>query len=313
MVLYLVMDVKKAQRFLCCPKDQSELIFKNISLICKRCSTHYAIKQGIFSALPEKLSDMLSAEKWEQFYQQEKNPQQYKKEAQKYLNLHAKSVYDQLNEAKNIANKVYLEIGCGPGFFAQYIAKKCDIVIGVDFSLTALKIAKKMFDKKKIKNYLLIHGDILNLPIKRETIDIIYGGGVIEHFTETQQCVDELYRVIKPRGVSFNTVPYLNLGSLTYRQIWGNIPNVPVLKQLAEFIHIKLLKGKHMIFGYEMSFLGSTLKKIHEKAGFKKVTVSKFDVYLAFDFLPKFIKKPFIWLAKNSRLFWPMIKVIAYK
>ena len=94
-------------------------------------------------------------------------------------------------------------------------------------------------------------------------------------------------RVLKKEGVSFNTAPYLNIGSLTYRQIWGNIPNFPILKQLAEFIHIKLLKGQHMIFGYEFSFLGSTLKKFHKKAGFEKIYVDKFKVKLAFDFVPK--------------------------
>ena len=46
-----------------------------------------------------------------------------------------------------------------------------------------------------------------------------------------------------------------------------------------------------MIFGYEMSFLGPTLKRIHKKAGFKKVKVGKFNVKLTFDFVPfKFLK-----------------------
>ena len=52
-----------------------------------------------------------------------------------------------------------------------------------------------------------------------------------------------------------------------------------------------MLKRKHMIFGYELSFLNSTLKKIHKKAGFEKIEVGKF----------------------RCRLFWPMIKVTAKK
>ena len=158
-----------------------------------------------------------------------------------------------------------------------------------------------------------MQGNVLKMPIKRDSIDFVYGGGVIEHFKDTQKSVDEIYRVLKPRGVSFNTVPYLNLGSLTYRQIWGNIPNLPVLKQIFEFVHIKLLRGRYMVFGYELSFLGSTLRKIHKKLGFRNVTVSKFKIALVFEFLPAFFRKPMKWLAQNCRLFWPMIKVIGVK
>ncbi len=304
----------KYSKFLCCPTDKSDLVFKKNNATCQTCKQIYPIKNGIFTGLPHlSHATKLSVKKWDEFYEKEQDSKKYRKEREKYLELHYKDVYNQVNKEKKIKNIVYLEIGCGPAFFAQQVAADCSLVIGIDFSANALRIAKQMFDKSRIKNYLLIHGDILHLPIKQNIIDLIYGGGVIEHFTETQQCVDELYRVLKKGGVSFNTVPYLNLGSLTYRQVWGNIPNAPVLKQIAEFIHIKLLKSKHMIFGYEMSFLGSTLKKIHTKAGFKKVTVQQFRVYLAFDFLPPIARKPFIWLAKHSRFFWPMVKVIGQK
>ena len=135
---------------------------------------------------------------------------------------------------------------------------------------------------------------------------------MIEHFKETQVCVDELYRVLKNGGVSFNTVPYLNLGTL-YRQVWGNIPDFPVLKQLAEFMHITLLRGKHMTFGYEMSFPPYRMKKVHIQAGFNEVIIDKFDVELVLEYAPGFMVRPLAWLANNSRLFWPMMKVVGTK
>ena len=106
----------------------------------------------------------------------------------------------------------------------------------------------------------------------------------------------------------------LNIGSLTYRQLWGNIPNFPIIKQLAEFIHIKLLGGKHMRFGYELSFLPITLVNIHKKAGFKKIEVKYFDTKLLFELIPfTAVRNLLIKLAQNSPLFWPMIKVVATK
>ncbi|GAH68729.1 unnamed protein product, partial [marine sediment metagenome] len=257
----------------------------------------------------------LSIKKWDEFYQEQLKDKSYVEKRNDYVESFFEDTYQQLNECRKLnKNLAYLEIGCGQMFLGQEIADQCQLVIGVDFCPSALRVAKKMLEAKGIKNYLLIQGDILSMPIKTNSIDLIYGGGVIEHFKDTHRCVNELYRVLKKDGVSFNTVPYLNLGSLTYRQIWGNIPNLPILRQIAEFIHIKLLKGKYMIFGYELSFLGSTLKRIHRKAGFKKVYVDKFRVKLSFDFVPgKFLKKICGKIANSNKLFWPMIKVIAQK
>ncbi len=256
----------------------------------------------------------LSIEKWDKIYFNQLSSKSYLKDYENYKKLYLADTFDQLTSEKGINKEVvYLEIGCGPFFLGQELAGRSGLIVGIDFCPSALEVARNLLNEKGISNYILIQGDILNLPVKSDSIDLIYGGGVIEHFENTQKCIDELFRVLKTGGVSFNTVPYLNLGSLTYRQIWGNIPNVFILKQIAEFVHIKILKSRHMIFGYEMSFLAGTLKKIHKHAGFNNVRIDKFKVKIQFDFLPGFLKPFFIWLAVNSRLFWPTVKVIGKK
>jgi ubiquinone/menaquinone biosynthesis C-methylase UbiE len=298
-----------------CLRCKSALRKDGDQLICTKCAQKYKlIDDKIIQMMSETTPDLeLSIKKWDDFYANQINDETYGVEYESYKKMHLDDIIKQLKEVVDYKNKVYLEIGCGPFFLGQNLAKDCALVVGIDFCPSALKIAKKMMDEKGIENYLLIQGDVMNLPFKSDSMDIIYGGGVIEHFKNTQKCINELYRVLKKNGISFNTVPYLNIGSLTYRQVWGNIPNAPILKQIAEFIHIKLLKGRHMIFGYEMSFLTSTLKKVHKLAGFQDVKVEKFDVKMTFDFAPKFMRKYFIWIAKRSRLFWPMVKVIGKK
>lgn len=255
-----------------------------------------------------------SVKKWNKFYKKQLKSNSYKAFNSRYYRLYHKDIYKQVIESYNFSKKtVYLEIGCGHFFLGQALARECGLVIGIDYSFYGLQIAKKLLDEQGIKNYLLIEADITNIPIKNETIDFIYGGGVIEHFKNTQACVDELYRVLKKKGVSFNTVPHLNLGALSYRQLWGNIPNFPVLKQLAEIIHIKILKGAHMTYGYEFSFPKFLLVKIHERSGFKKVSVEKLKIPFVFEFLPSFARNIASRLAETSPLFWPMVKVIATK
>lgn len=307
--------ISKALDYLFCVVCKSDLSKKGNKLICKNCSNSYSIQSGIIKMLPELTTDLkFSIKKWDKFYEEQLKSGGYEKLKNKYFSIFHEDTYRQVKEAKNF-NKtmVYLEIGSGDFFLGSTLAKECNLIIGIDFSYTALKISKSMLDSKGIKNYLLIQGDILSLPLKNDTIDFIYGGGVIEHFKDTQKCLNEIYRVLKNNGVSFNTVPYLNIGSLTYRQLWGNIPNFPILKELAELIHINILGGRHMIYGFEYSFPSFVLKTIHKKAGFKRVKVEKFDVAMTFDFAPSFLRNYLKKIAEGSSLFWPMVKVIAQK
>lgn len=310
------MNKQLIKEFICCPIDKKELqIFKRY-LKCLSCGKKYGIKDGVIKILPQLTPDVeLSMNKWDLYYKNILKNKSYLEEEKKYLNMHYKDALIQINNVwkKNTKSDVFLEIGCGPAFLSQQIARSYRLVIGIDICPNALKIAKLLFDKKGIKNYLLIQSNILETPFKSDSIDIIYGGGVIEHFQNTEICVKELYRILKKRGLCFNTVPCLNLGSLTYRQIWGNIPNFPVLKQIAELIHIHLFRRKFMIFGYELSFLPSTLIQIHKRIGFTKIIVDKFNVHLMFDFIPRILRKGFIRLAEKSSLFWPMIYVAAKK
>ena len=303
-------------QILCCPKCQSGLNLEDDRMCCPDCSEKYEIiENDILSIIPDKTKDLeISIDKWDEMYRNQLASGEYYKNFEQYKNDFFEDVFGQLKREKEINKEtVYLEIGCGPFFLGQLMADRVGLIIGIDFCPSALKIAKKMLDEKGIENYLLIHGDILKLPFRKESVDLIYGGGVIEHFENTQQCVEELFRVLKKDGVSFNTVPYFNLGALTYRQLWGNIPNVPILKKLAEIIHIKIFNKRFMKFGYEMSFTAGKLNDVHEKSGFSRVIVDKFQVKLSFDMLPRFMRKPFVWLADNSWLFWPMVKVIGKK
>jgi len=257
----------------------------------------------------------LNFQKWETFYQKDLLEGNYLKERKKFRQKFLGDLEQQLSESQKFkSSHNFLEIGCGYFFMGEAIAKKVGLIIGIDFCLNALKIAQKNFESRGIKNYLLIQGDILNMPLKADVIDLVYGLGVIEHFPNTQKCLEELYRIVKKNGISFNTVPALNLGALTYRQIWGNIPNLPLLKQLAKFTHLRILKGKHMLFGYELSFLKSTLKRAHQKAGFRQVKIDKLKIALSFDFIHhEKLKKFFNQIANKSSLFWPMVKVVAQK
>ena len=202
-------------------------------------------------------------------------------------------------------SSVCLEIGSGPAYIGEYIMKEFDsFYVGIDFNYEMLLTVKNYFDLKGFKKYLLIHGDIKDMPIKDNSIDFIYGGGVIEHFSDTDLVLKELYRVLKNGGVSFNTVPCFNFSWVLLRS-FANIPSAPIfLKKFFEYIHIKILKNKILdkFFGYELSFTRNSLRKLHERNGFKDIIIGPFTCHPSIRKLRNPFLRKLYFNAQRSRL-----------
>lgn len=307
--------MKSIEKYLSCVHCGDDLKFGKNFFVCVKCGHKYSFVDNILDCV-DKMEDekVFSQKKWDIFYRNWFKKGNVTDEYNKVLEMYKTYGVDQIKKYYKLdKSKVYLEIGCGAFIIGALVAKDCKMVVGIDFSMPALLAAKKILELNKVVNYLLIRGDIFKIPLRAKTVDLLYGGGVIEHFKDTAGCIAEYGRVMKRGGVALNAVPYLNVGSLTYRQIWGNIPDFPVLKQLAEFVHIKLLKGKHMYFGYELSFTQIKLRLLHKKFGFRKVRFVRMESEILMGFLPKFLRPPMVWLATHFSWFWPMMLVVAKK
>jgi len=301
--------------FLICPGCGSKIRFNGQELSCTNCKKHFSfVENGIADMLDEGEKGDFTMKKWEEFYLDCGKMDSLEKEYKKlYL---GKATQQVLEYSSNLQKgRIFLEIGCGNGFLGEELAKQGWLFIGVDFSLNALRGLKKRLESRGVENFMLIHSDIKNLPLKDNSVDLIYGGGVIEHFKDNLPVLKNLHRVLKEKGVAFNTVPLLNIGNFMYRSLWGGIPNLPILKQLAEFIHIRILKGKHMVFGYELMFTEGQLRRMHANAGFtNKIIIDRFDIPVELNAIKNSRIRRFVsGLSRKSRHFWPMVKVIAVK
>jgi ubiquinone/menaquinone biosynthesis C-methylase UbiE len=316
----MTQQINKLYELLMCPDCKCGVEEKGSELVCtnKACGKTYQKIGNMFCFLPKAITKddvVLSSEKWDEFYADRVSKKKDEELYQDYLRENFTIVSTELDKYKKIDQEtVFLEIGCGQMHLALALSSKCKLVIGIDISIEALRSAQAILDAHGVTNYLLVQADINQIPLKDNCVDIIYGGGVIEHFRDTLPTLKESCRVLRKGGISYNTVPMLNIGSLTYRQLWGNIPNVPLVRELYEFVHTKILGGKHLRFGYELSFLPGTLMALHKKAGFVKTQVGHFPTNLIFEFVPiKQVRKLFIYLAETSPLFWPMVKAVGTK
>lgn len=297
-------------KLLACPVCKSDIELSGEVLTCvnKSCGSQFPVIDGIPIMLQSKLVDdlKLTEKKWTQEYQKfhllEKVDPQH--------DLGLRDSYNHLQKYfKFINNGYFLEVGSGCSKLSFLLAQKGIKTVGVDLSLSALRIGKALFERANL-NGLFVCGDICALPFKNNIFSLMYGGGVIEHFKDTKKAVDELFRCLTIHGLITTTVPYVS-GSTAYRIVlWGNIPDIPVLREILEFVEIDTLKGKRLRFGYEKSFTSPQIRNIFGKAGFKKVEVGLFETYYPLEIIPndsfKVVISRFV---NSSRFFWPMIYV----
>ena len=118
--------------------------------------------------------------------------------------------------------------------------------------------------------------------------------------------------MIKPKGVFIATVPYVSFSTLAQGLLTGNVPDVPVLRELYYFVHFKILKERKLVYGYEKSFTTKSLVNTLKEIGFSNAKIEYYDVEYTLKFFPKF-SKIFIQKLIHHKPFWPMIYLSARK
>ena len=107
-----------------------------------------------------------------------------------------------------------LEIGCGLGTDgAQFAAAGADYT-GIDLTDAAVELARKRFELFELRGKFQT-ADAENLQFPDESFDLVYSHGVLHHTPETGKAIQEIYRVLRPRGRA--TVMLYHRDSYNYR------------------------------------------------------------------------------------------------
>ena len=100
---------------------------------------------------------------------------------------------------RDFARKRLLEVGCGLGTDLLEFAKGGALVTGVDLTPQSIELVKKRFGMEGLPVDARV-SDAEHLPFEDDTFDVVYSFGVLHHTPNTQQAIDEVYRVLKPGG-----------------------------------------------------------------------------------------------------------------
>ncbi|MDO8794010.1 MAG: class I SAM-dependent methyltransferase [Vicinamibacterales bacterium] len=119
-------------------------------------------------------------------------------------------VREHLNADRDLAGKTVLEIGCGRGGFACWLAshpQRPSKVVAVDSSPTAVRKGAEFASRNRIPGTLWEVGDIQAIAHPANSFDTVISCETIEHVPDPDSAVRELARVLKPGGRLFLTTP----------------------------------------------------------------------------------------------------------
>jgi 2-polyprenyl-3-methyl-5-hydroxy-6-metoxy-1,4-benzoquinol methylase len=114
---------------------------------------------------------------------------------------------------ERFADKRVLEIGCGLGTDGAQFAAAGAEYVGVDLTDAAISIARRNFAVRGLAGGFFA-ADAEKLRFGSATFDHVYSFGVIHHTPNPAAVIDEILRVLKPRGTV--TVMLYNRSSINY-------------------------------------------------------------------------------------------------
>jgi SAM-dependent methyltransferase len=99
--------------------------------------------------------------------------------------------------AENSSKGLVLEGGSGFSESTLFLGKmRGDSVFALDISLEALKGAKRFANENAVSVNTTC-ADLRHIPFKKDAFDLVFSGGVIEHFENPVEIVKEMKRISK--------------------------------------------------------------------------------------------------------------------
>ena len=169
---------------------------------------------------------------------------------------------------KNVSLKGrLLDVGCGNGAQTIEFSKFVDLCVGIDIEDERLRFFRRMCKKLNIYNCRIVKKDATNFGFSDETFDVITCIEVLEHISNQEKALREMYRVLKKGGILILSVPNKWWIFETHGAALPILPwnRVPFFSYLPKRIHDK--------YAYARIYTKKEIVTLVEKAGFKIINV----------------------------------------
>lgn len=175
---------------LVCPACRGELEAYSRVYICRECHLSYPIVKGIPRFV--KTDNYVDSFSWE-----------WDKHSETLVDSLAGGTlaHDMFAERtgltqQDIKGKLCLDAGCGSGRFLEVIREFGGQGVGIDMSYAVDHAHRILGDSVP-----LVQGDLLNMPFKDGSFDVVFSIGVIHHTSDAHKAFKNLARLVKPNGI----------------------------------------------------------------------------------------------------------------
>jgi ArsR family transcriptional regulator len=95
---------------------------------------------------------------------------------------------------------VIADLGAGEGAFSLLLARRATRVIAVDSSARMVSVAKAQAKKQGVKNLDYRLGDMEELPIDTNAVDLVFFSQSLHHAMHPERAIAEAHRILKSGG-----------------------------------------------------------------------------------------------------------------
>lgn len=177
--------------------------------------------------------------------------------------------------AAELAGKVVLDAGCGNGTLSVGVSEFGCEVLAIDVSDSVTRAHEYALSRKNGRVHFA-QGDLSNLPVRSESVDVMYSSGVLHHNPDTREALGVVARAVKPGGKIYIWLYHPEPGlkfwlQLKLRAVVSPLPG-PIKRA---FVHVWVIQA--MARQYLRTLLGLNDEK--DRLTWKERTVDLMDIY----------------------------------
>jgi SAM-dependent methyltransferase/uncharacterized protein YbaR (Trm112 family) len=102
-------------------------------------------------------------------------------------------------EPRDLAGRLVLDAGCGPGMLASLLNEMGAHVVAADIT-TSVDAAARHFGALGVDGVDFVQADMGNPPFAPGTFDIVFSGGVLHHNPDTRVALEAIAPLVAPGG-----------------------------------------------------------------------------------------------------------------
>jgi 2-polyprenyl-3-methyl-5-hydroxy-6-metoxy-1,4-benzoquinol methylase len=150
------------------------------------------------------------------------------------------------------ATDTVLDLGCGPGGLTLELARKTQMVYGVDISGGMIEVARAKAEAKNVWNVKFIKGDLFSEDFEPNTFDVIVAFNVLKYISDRKRLYKRMHELLRPDGLFISATACLGERKSVLRLVLSAVTKLGIVPEMT-FLTIAELEDEITSSGFTMA------------------------------------------------------------